>query len=287
VRWCLAACVAAAGALVSAQQLPSEPQRQFGTSITGAFEGWFDNPDGTRSFLVGYLNRNNDRELDVPIGPNNHIDPGGPDLGQPTHFLPGRHWGMFVVTAPKEFTTPDQRLTWTIVANGQSTAIPLRLNPDYSVSPFTDVAVKNTPPVVRFAEQGPGVQGPVALLSTAVARTASVKSPLAIPLWFTDDGKFASGTMALPRNPPPPVEIYWSKYRGPGSVTFDKPHPTTEVLAGGSVGMPFSGKATTTVTFSEPGAYVLHATANDYSGEGGSGEVCCWTTALVNVTVMP
>jgi hypothetical protein len=51
--------------------------------------------------------------------------------------------------------------------------------------------------------------------------------------------------------------------------------------------MPFSGKATTTVTFSEPGAYVLHATANDYSGEGGSGEVCCWTTALVNVTVMP
>jgi hypothetical protein len=114
-----------------------------------------------------------------------------------------------------------------------------------------------------------------------------VKSPLAIPLWFTDDGKFASGTMALPRNPPPPVEIYWSKYRGPGSVTFDKPHPTTEVLAGGSVGMPFSGKATTTVTFSEPGAYVLHATANDYSGEGGSGEVCCWTTALVNVMVMP
>lgn len=287
VRWCLAACIAAAGALVSAQQLPSEPQRQFGTSITGAFEGWFDNPDGTRSFLVGYLNRNNDRELDVPIGPNNHIDPGGPDLGQPTHFLPGRHWGMFVVTAPKEFTTPDQRLTWTIVANGQSTTIPLRLNPDYSVSPFSDVAVKNTPPVVRFAEQGPGVQGPLALLSTAVARTASVKSPLAIPLWFTDDGKFASGTMALPRNPPPPVEIHWSKYRGPGSVTFDKPHPTTEVLAGGSVGMPFSGKATTTVTFSEPGAYVLHATANDYSGEGGSGEVCCWTTALVNVTVMP
>jgi len=287
VRWCLAACIAAAGALVSAQQLPSEPQRQFGTSITGAFEGWFDTPDGTRSFLVGYLNRNNDRELDVPIGPNNHIDPGGPDLGQPTHFLPGRHWGMFVVTAPKEFTTPDQRLTWTIVANGQSTTIPLRLNPDYSVSPFSDVAVKNTPPVVRFAEQGPGVQGPLALLSTAVARTASVKSPLAIPLWFTDDGKFASGTMALPRNPPPPVEIHWSKYRGPGSVTFDKPHPTTEVLAGGSVGMPFSGKATTTVTFSEPGAYVLHATANDYSGEGGSGEVCCWTTALVNVTVMP
>jgi hypothetical protein len=158
VYWCAAA--AAAHVLLSAQQLPSEPQRQFGTSITGAFEGWFDNPDGSRSFLVGYLNRNTTQPLDVPIGPNNHIDPGGPDLGQPTHFLPGRHWGMFTVTVPKAFTTPEHRLTWTIVANGQAMTIPLRLHPDYSVSPLTDVAVKNTPPLVQFEEQGPAVQGP-------------------------------------------------------------------------------------------------------------------------------
>jgi len=32
---------------------------------------------------------------------------------------------------------------------------------------------------------------------------------------------------------------------------------------------------------------VLQVTANDYSGEGGAGEVCCWTTALVKVTVTP
>jgi hypothetical protein len=117
------------------EQLPNEPFRQFGTSVTGAFEGWFPAPDGTRYFLIGYLNRNNNQAVDVPIGPNNHIDPGGPDMGQPTHFLPGRHWGMFVVKVPAEFTTPDQRLTWTIVVNGQSTVIPLRLHPDYSVSP--------------------------------------------------------------------------------------------------------------------------------------------------------
>ena len=48
----------ACGVLLSAQQLPSEPRRQFGAGITGAFEGWFPNADGTRSFLVGYLNRN-------------------------------------------------------------------------------------------------------------------------------------------------------------------------------------------------------------------------------------
>ena len=33
---------------------PVSPPKQFGTSITGAFEGWYDNPDGSHSFLVGY-----------------------------------------------------------------------------------------------------------------------------------------------------------------------------------------------------------------------------------------
>jgi hypothetical protein len=84
-RWGIVVLVAA-GVALSAQQLPSEPQRQFGTGITGSFEGWFANADGGRSFLVGYLNRNTAQELDVPIGPNNRIEPGGPDVGQPTHF---------------------------------------------------------------------------------------------------------------------------------------------------------------------------------------------------------
>jgi len=281
----LAAAILAGSVLVSAQQLPSEPQRQFGTSITGAFEGWFANPDGSRSFLVGYLNRNNSQALDIPIGPNNRIEPGGPDMGQPTHFLPGRHWGMFTITVPADFTTPDQRLTWTIVANGQPTVIPLRVHPDYNVSPFTDTAAKNTPPIVRLAEQGPSAQGPVALLSTAATRTTRVSSPLAVSVWAEDDARFASGTMAPPKNLPPPVRLAWSTYRGPGTVMFDKDRPAMDTLAGGGLNVPFRGKSTTTVTFSEPGEYVLHVNANDYSGEGGSGEVCCWTTALVKVTV--
>jgi hypothetical protein len=285
MRWCVAIALAAGGALVSARQLPSEPQRQFGTSITGAFEGWFDNPDGSRTFLVGYLNRNTTQPLDVPIGPNNRIEPGGPDMGQPTHFLPGRQWGMFTVTVPKDFTTPEQRLTWTIVANGQPTSIPLRLHPDYNVNPFTDVAVKNSPPVLRFEEQGPSTQGPVARFSTATSRAASIASPLVLPVWSSDDARFASGTMAALRNPPPPVDLTWSKYRGPGAVTFDKTRPTMEALAGGAVNVPFRGKATATARFSAPGDYVLHVTANDYSGDGGSGEVCCWTTAMVKVSV--
>jgi hypothetical protein len=271
----------------SAQQLPSEPQRQFGTSITGAFEGWFANPDGSRSFLVGYLNRNQNQAIDVPIGPSNRIEPGGPDMGQPTHFLPGRHWGMFAVTVPAEFTGPDQRLTWTIVANGQTTSIPLRLHPDYNVSPFTDVAVKNTPPVLRFTEQGPSTQGPIAVLSKAETRSTRVGAALPLPVWTEDDAKFASGTMALPKNLPPPVRLYWTMFRGPASVAFDSDEPKVETVAGGGLNVPFRGKSTATAKFSQPGDYVLQLTANDYSGEGGAGEVCCWTTALVKVTVTP
>ena len=76
-------------ALVSGRQLPMEPSHDSGQSITGAFEGWFGNPDGSYSLLVGYYNRNTKRELDIPIGPNNRIEPGGPDQG-PAHPLPAR-----------------------------------------------------------------------------------------------------------------------------------------------------------------------------------------------------
>lgn len=282
MRWCVAAALAGGGVLADAHQLP-EPRRDSGTGVTGAFEGWFVNPDGSRTFLVGYLNRNAARALDIPIGPDNRIEPGGPDLGQPTHFLPGRRHGMFTLNVPKGFT-PEQRLTWTIVANGQTTSIPLRLNPDYLVSPFIDVAVKNTPPVLRFEENGDPVQGPIALLSTSVARRASMSSPFPLTVVATDDAKFASGTMVLPRNPPPPVRLIWSKYRGPGVVTFEQA-AAMDTLSGGGINVPFRGKETASVRFSEPGEYALHVTAIDYSGEGGGGEVCCWTTAIVNVSV--
>ena len=65
------------GVLISAQgiQLPSAPPKQFGASVTPAFEGWFNNADGTHSLLVGYYNRNTNLEVDIPLGPNNHFEP--------------------------------------------------------------------------------------------------------------------------------------------------------------------------------------------------------------------
>jgi hypothetical protein len=278
----------AASVMLSGQgiQLPSEPGGKFGRSITGAYEGWYDNTDGSHVFLVGYYNRNLAQPVDIPVGPDNHIDPGGPDFGQPTHFLPGRQVGVFTVTVPKEFT-PQQRLTWTIVDNGMTTSIPLRLNPDYVISPFEDAAVGNTPPVLRFEEGGPPTQGPVASVTKALPRTAAINSPMPLPIWAVDDAKYTSGTNAPMRNPRPPVTAIWSKFRGPGKVTFEPENgrPKFETINGGQVGQPYLGKASVTATFSEAGDYILHVVANDYSGPGGAGEQCCWTTALVKVTI--
>src|SRR5260221_11966102 len=72
------------------QTLPFEPPHDAGQSITAAYEGWFRNPDGSFSLLLGYYNRNQKQEVDIPIGPNNRMEPGGPDRGQPSHFLVGR-----------------------------------------------------------------------------------------------------------------------------------------------------------------------------------------------------
>jgi len=49
----------------------------------------------------------------------------------------------------------------------------------------------------------------------------------------------------------------------------------------------FRGKSSTTAIFSEPGDYVLHIVANDFSGEGGGGFQCCWTTSQMRVSVRP
>ncbi|HTS47193.1 MAG TPA: hypothetical protein VMH05_04580, partial [Bryobacteraceae bacterium] len=230
-----AAALMSGGVLLLGQTEPTaipQPRRQFGASITGAFEGWFTSEidKDFRGFLVGYFNRNTREEMDIPIGPNNRIEPGGPDMGQPTHFLPGRKYGMFVVPVPKSFTATD-KYVWTIVANGQPAAIPLRLNVDYVISPFSEIAVGNTPPVIRFEENGKPIQGPIAMLTQAQVRTTSLSQPLQLTLWITDDMKYTNGTSAPLTGDRAPVTLLWSKYRGTGTVKFDKANPKAEGTA--------------------------------------------------------
>jgi hypothetical protein len=282
--------LAAGGAMVSAQVLlPSTPPKQFGGSISPAFEGWYDNADGTHTFLIGYYSRNTVAELDIPIGPNNRFEPGNPDLGQPTHFLPSRHYGMFTFTMPKEFGK-TQKITWMLTANGVTASVPFYMSPDYNVSPLksseeSPTGGYNLPPLIRFLENGTTVAGPVASIARAISRTVTFGTPLTLDIWADDDAKYSSGTNAPMTGSRPPVTLSVSKYRGPGRVTVEDGHPKLTVLKGGKPDEPFAGRASTMVNFSEAGDYMLHVTANDYSGNGGGGSVCCWTTAIVSVAV--
>lgn len=263
------------------QQVRVEPVHDSGQSVTGAFEGWYHDEDGTFRMLFGYFNRNAKEELDIPIGADNRIEPGGPDRGQPTHFLPRRQWGMFTVTVPKDFGS--NKLTWTLTVNGVTTVIPASLNPLWEISPFRD-ASGNTPPLVGFAEGGPFAQGP-SEVSTMLQ--AVVNQPVRLEVWVADDAHLIPGE-ATPYGPA--VGLTWGKFRGPGEVMFSNTRPvvaksdfSAPALSNTTAG--FRGAAFTSALFREPGEYELRVVANDWTGEGGRGFQCCWTTAAVKVSV--
>ena len=258
-----------------------EPPHDSGQAITAAYEGWYQNADGSNTILIGYYNRNTKEVIDIPVGPNNHIDPGGPDRGQPTHFLTGRQWGVFSITVPKDFGA-DKKIVWTIVANGKQTQIPFSLNPLWVISPFKD-ATDNAPPFIGFSDGGPFVQGPPRAIADTL--TAAPGAPLPLNVWVADDA-VVPPAMANFAKMLPTVTVTWTKFRGPGEVTFSSAKPKAEKTEfKGPASTTYTGKATTSATFTDPGEYVLEVTANDLSGVGGQGFQCCWTSTQVKVTV--
>ena len=275
-RYALAVLALGARFLCAQQQVYIEPLHDSGQGVTPVYEGWFPNPDGTFSLLFGYFNRNQKQELDIPVGPDNRIEPGVPDQSQPTHFLTRRRWGMFTVTVPKNFAG---KVTWTLVANGKTAQIPAGLDPLWEINPFKD-ATGNTPPSIGFAQNGPFVDGP---RGHATSLTGPVAKPVDLVLWVADDASVIPGA-TRPRTPA--VTLMWSKFRGPGDVAFSADRPAIEnAQVQGATNPVFSGKASTTATFSEPGQYVLHVVANDWTGEGGRGFQCCWSNAEVNISI--
>ncbi|MEW6323420.1 MAG: hypothetical protein AB1635_20305 [Acidobacteriota bacterium] len=250
--------------------LPMGPARERGASITPAFEGWYENEDGSFSLLIGYFNRNSKEPLDIPIGPNNRIEPGEPDQGQPTHFETGRQWGVFVVKVPKDFGT--KKVTWTIVSNGETQSIPFALHPAYPVTPFKELGMGNQPPTLAFAAGGPKVMGPPSGVAATFAGTAGQPVPLTV---WVEDFKPEGGEGGN-RGPSGVATVSFHKYRGPGTVTFDRARVSAKTQG---------EQIVANATFSTPGEYILRVQANDESGEGGGGFQCCWTNAHIRVTV--
>jgi hypothetical protein len=159
----------------------SQTVRDRGTSVTGSFEGWYHGKDGNDYASLGYFNRNTKQELDIPVGPNNRIEPGGPDLGQPTHFLTGRQRGVFALKLPKDLGT--KKLVWTIVSNGFTNAITVQTYPTYIIEPYMNSTTMAVPPVLKFDPNGPSFVGPPQ--GFAATYTASVGSPLTLTTYVT------------------------------------------------------------------------------------------------------
>ena len=162
--------------------LPLEPLGNVNEAIFPAFEGWGPHKDGANVILLGYYNRNKEQEIDIPIGPNNKIEPSGPDYGQPTRFETGRKHGVFAIQVPKDFGT--KRLTWTITANGQTSVVSFGLNPAYWIDFFQNTANENEPPVIKFAENGPTMTGPPR--GIAANLTGSPWKPVELKFWAAD-----------------------------------------------------------------------------------------------------
>jgi hypothetical protein len=180
----LGACVMlAAGAGTSAQSLSYSS----GQHVAPAYEGWEQDADGTRYFLFGYMNRNWEEKIDVPVGPANSFSPGTPDRGQPTHFLPRRNRFVFRVPVPVTFTEKDE-LIWTLTTHGSTEKAWATLRVDYKVD---DVVKASETGALGAGSSSPEVRAnkpPVVKLDGESTRTVKVGEPLTLTAIVTDDG---------------------------------------------------------------------------------------------------
>jgi len=247
----------------AAQNLPQTyiPQTKFsrGQDVVPSFDGWIRNADGTFTMVFGYFNRNIEEELVIPVGPENKLEPGLPDQGQPTYFLPRRHAWIFRVRVPADWGA-GKELVWTLTSHGRTEKAYGSLQPDEEILERQIMTRGNLSPGLDDPNKPPSV-------SIAPVQGASVAQPLALTALVTDDG------LPRPRVPKarPAVNtgkaqtnsaearariglnVTWLQYGGPAKVTFDD---------AGAI-LVSNGQAVTKAHFSQSGVYVLRVTAND------------------------
>jgi hypothetical protein len=273
-----------------------------GQSVSPAYEGWRTNPDGSFTLLFGYINRNWEEELDVPIGPSNGFSPGPVDRGQPTHFLPRRNRFAFEVTVPADFG--DRELLWTVRSNGEEKVAIGSLRPDYFID---NVVIMSETGALGAGSSNPELRAnepPRVTLETPAVMEVQVGQPARLIASVSDDGQPEARSGRLPvteaglldyrRAAQPPGRITvskvnglyltWFVYRAPDPVAGQEPVQEAVAFEPGQVHYwedtrPFSnspyapgwippavqpdGRWVTVVTFDRPGTYVLRGRADD------------------------
>ncbi len=281
--WIIVA-AAAVAVVLSVQELAAQRnagRRSYATGqeVVPAYEGWEQNDDGSFNLVFGTMNRNWEEELHIPIGPHNKIEPGGPDRGQPTYFLPRRNRFLFRIRVPADFG--DNEVVWTLTSpNGETKQAYGTLKPDY----FMD-------DIVRMANNGAGVRGdlyknvsPELMFDGPLRRTAKVNEPIVLAVVARDDGLPEVRPMR-PTDPARPsslaptsatgLRLSWFVYRGETNVVaFDPPQikvwEDTRANSNSPWGAgwatpppPKDDKWVVRARFSKPGTYVLRCIAHD------------------------
>jgi hypothetical protein len=272
----LCACLVTAVCLA----LPSAQVKPASLNITPVYEGWVPNPDGSFELLFGYFNREWDGQVTIPVGPENMMEPGGPDLGQPTNFFPRRNRFTFQVHVPKDFGMKE--VVWTLTSKGRTDKAYGTLRPDYVLDDTSIMSNIGTGGGLSTSPDMVGNKAPVLKLEGGTERTARVGEPVTFAAVATDDGKpnrkdmpaTLGGSYMLPATGNG-LRLSYFVYRGPGTaVTFDPPQLKTweDTRDGGgspwSAGfktppIPEGNKWQAHATFAEPGSYVIRALAHD------------------------
>jgi len=250
-----------------------------GQEVVPAYEGWEKNTDGSFNLVFGTMNRNWEEELYIPIGPNNNIEPGGPDQGQPTYFLPRRNRWLFKIRVPADFG--EKELVWTLTSNGTTKHAYGTLKPDY----FMDS-------VVRMANNGAGISGnlfeniaPELTVDGPTTRSVKVNEPVTLTAVARDTDGLPKPREMRPTNLGRPasltpnsatgLRLSWFVYRSDsGSVSFSPPQTKVWEDTRANSNSPWGAGWETPdppeddtwvvrATFSKPGQYILRCIAHD------------------------
>jgi hypothetical protein len=258
---------------------PSAQAPARGQSISPAYEGFWRNADGTFDLMFGYYNRNWEQEIDVPVGPGNNLQPGGPDRGQPTHFFPRRNQFVFKVRVPADFG--NKEVVWTLTSNGVTEKAYGTLRPQYAVDETVMMANFGAGGQSGFTPTMVGNKPPTLTIEGQKNLTTKVGQPITLNAIVKDDGKPAArammpilGQTQFVPNSATGLRFSWFVYRGAGRIDFDPPQTKVweDHRDGGnspwSAGwqtppVPAGNKWVVRATFQEPGTYTLRALAHD------------------------
>lgn len=276
----------------------SEAQQSFATgqNIAPAYEGWEQNADGSFDLVFGYMNRNWEEVIDVPIGPDNNIEPGGPDQGQPTRFYPRRNRFTFRIRVPADFG--NKEVVWTLTTNGRTELAFGTLKPDYFIDKMVIQANNGAAGAAGGTPELARNEAPTLRLEGESTRSVQTGEPLELVAVVTDDGVPRARRLA-PTDPRRPgrittdsatgLRMSWFVHRGPGGVTFDPPQIShwEDTRVGrnspwspgwSTPGVPENGLWATEAIFELPGTYILKVQAHD-------GGLAASDTVTVNVTL--